>query len=174
MTNILDHEPIRPRGHSPTTITSASLQRSLFFPFPSSTNCLSLTHFLNKYPNTKKGTMDASTDPQADDDLCPEEKIIRTGKTPSAMPWTTYSTPFGEQTHTQEEEERLDKQTKERLAPRTGVTYKNSKLGNVIFTNEEEEAFYREAASTLPKGRPPSPSPSSSLPLPLCPVQRYL
>ncbi|KAL8902987.1 MAG: hypothetical protein Q9207_004227 [Kuettlingeria erythrocarpa] len=105
--------------------------------------------------------MDPSIDPQAED-LIPEKKIVRTGKTPSGMPWTTYATPFGEQTYTQEQEEKWAKQIEEYCAPRIGVTYKNLKLGDVVFTNEEEEASYREAALTLPQAT------SSSRPSLLC------
>ncbi len=170
MTNKSDHEPIRSRDRSTTTIKSASLLStftlqpfSLFHkqtvPYKSS----------EQNPNIKEVTMDSSTDPEAEY-LYPEKSVIRTGKTSSGMPWTTYSTPYGEQTYTQEQEEKRKKWIENYSAPRTGVTYKNLKLGNVIFSNEEEEAFFNEAALTLPQA---STSPISSfLPLPSIPPRR--
>lgn len=147
MTGQFDHEVIERWA-----IKSASLQPS--FPFPSlfSTSKTPHTHLPNE-PPYRKDNMDPHGDPK-DEGVDPTKNILRTGKTPSGMPWTTYSTPFGEQTHTQEEEEKTGKDIERFFAPRTSTIYSHPKLGNVTFTNEEQDAIYREAASTLPKVNP--------------------
>ncbi|KAL8929550.1 MAG: hypothetical protein Q9208_001219 [Pyrenodesmia sp. 3 TL-2023] len=115
--------------------------------------------------------MDPHTDPQAKGAYSPKNIVRTTGETPSGMSWTTYSGPFGEHTFTQEEAPKAEMDTEPLRATEASRTYSHPHLGKVIFTAEEQDALYREAATTLPKAKVPLKATASS---PLIPVIQKL
>ncbi|KAL8756809.1 MAG: hypothetical protein Q9184_004376 [Pyrenodesmia sp. 2 TL-2023] len=75
--------------------------------------------------------MDPPTDPQAKGVYSSKSTVRAAGKTPS--------------------EPKTEKDTKPFRATVASRTYSHPHLGKVIFTAEEQDAVYREAATTLPK-----------------------